>query len=236
MCGRDGRAGAPGNAKLDAQLDEAVEAGCVARTPIRGTNLSILCRRASTTPSGKHRFAERVCRGLVVAPGCKMSLLKAAKRGSGDAVRVALAAGADVDEMNEKGTTALIQASIPGHIDVVNALLDAGADVNHVDECGDTALQHACWYGNDAVVNALLAAGANVHRTNGGGQTMLMVAMISKWQSPAVVKALLKAGADANAVDDYGCTALKIAMRSDYQENVDLIQDAVRAAHTRRLP
>ena len=90
--------------------------------------------------------------------------------------------------------------------------------------------------GNDAVVNALLAAGANVHRTNGGGQTMLMVAMISKWQSPAVVKALLKAGADANAVDDYGCTALKIAMRSDYQENVDLIQDAVRAAHTRRLP
>ena len=61
-------------------------------------------------------------------------LLEAALIGDTDALREALAAGADVNAVDVFGWTSLMYAARFGHEACVKLLLAAGADVNAVDE------------------------------------------------------------------------------------------------------
>jgi hypothetical protein len=54
--------------------------------------------------------------------------------------RALIEAGADVDQQNDDGSTALITAAFMAHPDIVQALLDAGADRNIRNNAGSTAL------------------------------------------------------------------------------------------------
>lgn len=51
-----------------------------------------------------------------------------------------IAEGADLEEKNEDGKTALILAVEEGYMEAVNALISAGADVNAKTDSGRTAL------------------------------------------------------------------------------------------------
>jgi ankyrin repeat protein len=72
-----------------------------------------------------------------------MDLFEATGVGDVDAVRAALAAGANVDEIDDDDATPLIDVSESGHADVVRVLLAAGADVDKVSVIGWTAMMYA---------------------------------------------------------------------------------------------
>ncbi len=62
------------------------------------------------------------------------ALLDAVTAGDVDRVRKLLAAGADCNERDGDGATALMLAAHAGKLDMVNTLIDAGANVNATGE------------------------------------------------------------------------------------------------------
>jgi uncharacterized protein len=90
-----------------------------------------------------------------------------------DAVRILIAAGADVDLMMEDGSTCLMLTAWNGHTDILLLLIGAGADINRVSESGQTALMYAATFGHDECLEALLEAGADVNMEDIDGCTAL---------------------------------------------------------------
>lgn len=148
-------------------------------------------------------------------------LMRAAGSGNIEQVKALLENGADVEEVDSNGQTALFYAACNGHDHIVTLLLDHGADLNRSDPgsskgfgVGDTPLSLAAENGHADVVDTLLARGA---RLNAGKRYPLMSAVkghnYSKLgmgreqnsEEPAqVIMALLKAGANVNYVERHG--------------------------------
>ena len=96
-------------------------------------------------------------------------LLEAAENGNVDEVRDLLAAGANVNTINEYSVTPLMLAA-RGGVREVEILIDAGARLDEKDNNGSTALFHAAAWGNAAAVNLLLEAEADVNARNRYGE------------------------------------------------------------------
>jgi ankyrin repeat protein len=75
-------------------------------------------------------------------------------------VRLLIEAGAEVDNVDENGTTALMVAARTGYTSVARLLIEAGADVHKMSESGYTSLGLARIYDHDLVVSLLLESGA----------------------------------------------------------------------------
>jgi ankyrin repeat protein len=141
-----------------------------------------------------------------------------------------IAAGANVNDANEDGQTALMLAAQTGSIEIIKTLLDAGAvaSINTKDKQGRIALTYVKpKYTHDSVsevVKALIAAGANINAADEGGQTPLMLtALDMAWHSEELIKLLLEAGASINAKDKQGKTALMVAIGNESM-NVDKVK------------
>jgi ribosomal protein S18 acetylase RimI-like enzyme len=87
-------------------------------------------------------------------------LIKAAREGYTELVKLLLDAGADIEAKDKYGYTALIRAASNGYTEVVKLLLDAGADIEAKKENGDTALIRAASNGHTEVVKLLKQYGA----------------------------------------------------------------------------
>ena len=72
-----------------------------------------------------------------------ISIRKAVEAGNIEAVKQAIADGADVDSKNVEGRTPLCRAVQYGKKDVIKLLIEEGADVNARMNFGDTALDYA---------------------------------------------------------------------------------------------
>ena len=92
-----------------------------------------------------------------------------------EAMKVLIAAGADVNAKDKYGITTLMHVAENGLLDEVKLLIDAGADVNAKDEWGQTALMHTGIgdYGTAEVIRELIAAGADVNAKTNNGYTAL---------------------------------------------------------------
>ena len=161
-------------------------------------------------------------------------------------VAMLLNEGADVNEADIDGMTALISASEHGHKDVVKKLLtQEGINVNLWNNDGETALILASKNGHIEIVKMLLKAGAHVNMV----EDVLRVPLISTvnmmdvegeedWKEDAktalmmasqeghtkIVKILLAAGADVNAVANDGYdTAMTLANTGGHDEIVELL-------------
>jgi len=161
------------------------------------------------------------------------SLLDAVSAGDIDRVRKLLAAGADCNERNGEGATALMLAAYAGRLDLVKILIDAGADVNATDERGWGALMKAAYNaeldrGFADVAQALIDAGANVDAPIGFGVRPLMLA--AGYGETAVVETLLRAGADVLARNDGGLTALMMVKQKHYVDVINLLHEAEQEA------
>ncbi len=96
--------------------------------------------------------------------------------GHTEAVKLLVAAGANIDAENTKGQTLLHRAAWSGDTKVVKLLLAARANVDAVDNEGWTPLHGAAERGHTEVVKLLLNAGAKISVSNTEGRTALDLA------------------------------------------------------------
>ena len=133
-------------------------------------------------------------------------------------VRALLAEGADVNEAQVDGMTALHWAAYYDDTATAQLLIEAGADVNATNRYGVPPLSLVATNANATLVSALLDAGADPNVALEGGETVLMTA--ARTGSIDAVRALLAAGADANATERRGQTALMWAAAEGHNDIV----------------
>ena len=148
------------------------------------------------------------------------ALVDAADEGDLDAVRRALAAGANpryVDGRKNEVlgivtcSTAVSEAAAGGHTVVLREVLAAGGDASHRESAQWTPLHYAAQGGHRACVEVLLDAKADVNAKTSLGYTALSEAV--SVGSTDIVELLLAAGADPDLPDDKGVTPREIAQR-----------------------
>jgi ankyrin repeat protein len=107
--------------------------------------------------------------------------------------------GADVNQAQETGATALIMAAQEGHANILQVLVEElGADINQADTEVCSPMLWAASKGRLSIVRTLLKLRANVNQADNNRVTPLMSASFHK--HAAVVKFLVKVGADTQAV------------------------------------
>jgi ankyrin repeat protein len=137
------------------------------------------------------------------APG---ALVRAADAGDLAAVERLLADGADVDERDGRGRTAVTAAAMHEHVEVVRRLIDAGADVDLQDADRNNPLLLCGENGNVELLRAVLRAGPDLTRTNRFGGTALIPA--SDRGHVETVRVLLGTDIAVDHVNRLGWTAL----------------------------
>ena len=147
-------------------------------------------------------------------------LCQAARNGDVEQIKSLLADGADVNDKNEYGVTALMYAAGKGGNNAaVQALLDAGADVNARDgnsSNGATALMRASGKGDISIIKQLLDAGADVNITAGERNVMTALKFAAESGKEDAVQVLLQAGA-TGATNDPDKELLEQAQQGDEQ-------------------
>jgi ankyrin repeat protein len=120
----------------------------------------------------------------------------AASFGLTEIIQLLLGKGANVNEKDEYGWTALHRATENGHLAAVQLLLEKSADVKANANYGGTALHRAAKNGHEAVARLLLEKGADLEAEDNYGGTALHRA--AKNGNEAVVRLLLDNDADVN--------------------------------------
>jgi ankyrin repeat protein len=107
-------------------------------------------------PHGKPEY------NRLIPHGGDTALLFAARVGDLASAKLLLAAGANVNDADAWGVSAMVLAAHSGFTEMVELLLDKGADAN-AEGPGFTALHEAIMRRDEQMVNALLAHGANAN-------------------------------------------------------------------------
>lgn len=157
------------------------------------------------------------------------SLVEAASAGDLARVEAVLDAGADVDERDATGRTAVTAAVYGGHAAVVRHLIERGADVDIQDDSRANAFLATGETGDVEVLREVLRGDPDVTRTNRFGGTALIPA--ADRGHVEMVRALLSTDVAVDHVNDLGWTALLEAVilgegGPPHQEIVRLLIDA----------
>ena len=146
------------------------------------------------------------------------------QRGAVDAVRLLLDNGADINLVDDDGTTPLITVCWDSHVDAARLLLDNGADVNRANKKGTTPLFIACQEGYVNVARLLLDNGADVDWATEDGFTPLHAASQKCYVD--VARLLLDNDADVNRANKkLGTTPLFLACENGYVDVARLLLD-----------
>jgi ankyrin repeat protein len=162
-----------------------------------------------------------------MAHGGSTPLLFAARQGDVDTAAALLDGGANVNDIDAAGTSALVIAVHSDHTALSLFLLSQGADPNAA-KAGYTALHAAVLRGNLELVKALVARGADpnalvAHGTPGrrlSADYSLRYQMIganpfwlaARFGEPEMMRVLADSGASAFSIPKDGTTALKAAI------------------------
>jgi ankyrin repeat protein len=141
--------------------------------------------------------------------GGNTPLMAAAQNGQTAAVKVLIAAGANLNSIDSGHDTALMLAIKSAHISTIFALLDAGADPTIVDLGGGSTLLEASLYIDDPdLVRFLIRRGVPTDRV-GPGLTCTPLMIAAQFDRVQTVKVLLDAHVSINEqFPDDGSTAL----------------------------
>jgi ankyrin repeat protein len=105
------------------------------------------------------------------------SLMTAANSGDAAEIRKLAEGGAEPNELDAYGWSALRYAVRSGHMDAATALIELGADVDLASKSGRTPLMSAAGNGLSDMVEMLLKAGADHQATNSAGETAFRISM-----------------------------------------------------------
>lgn len=120
-------------------------------------------------------------------------LLVALRNGDHSQVRKLIEAGADVNTVDDDGTTALMHSVIESDVRMMKLLIEKRANVNLKNALDSTALMYAAT--NLAKTRVLLDAGAEVKVKGKRGETPMSVALTTFGSTP-VLKLLVNKGAE----------------------------------------
>lgn len=140
--------------------------------------------------------------------------------GTLDQVRAAVAAGADVNAMDEYGFTPLIETAIVNNTEMAAVLLDAGAKVDEPDMTGNTALHWAVENHKLSLCELLLKHKANPNAHNKAGQPILLNPILRNQNELKVL--LYQHGAKLTFAQDYINTKL-LGHRFELRGHVDIV-------------
>ena len=156
----------------------------------------------------------------VESDGRYKALYLAAGEGYEETVQMLLDDGANVDEQDWLGSTALDWAAPGGHVETIRVLLSYGCDLKLRDMYENTALHWAIQH--ETIVRLLLANGAEVDARNDRGQTAL--SWVARDGPLSVAQILLvDYNADVDVQDGYGCTALHGAALRGREQMLQLL-------------
>ena len=100
-------------------------------------------------------------------------LLEAARLGQVEQVRLLLDKGANINGVDEQGTTPLMKAISSNNFELIAILIAKGADVNAKNRYGNTALMNAAEADNIKALEILLHNGAEINIIDKYGYTAL---------------------------------------------------------------
>ena len=158
---------------------------------------------------------------LAAAAGSS-ELADAAQRGDVAAVRALLAKKADVNAVQNDGSTALHWAVYRGDAVMAGLLVRAGANVKAANRNGSTPLWLASINGDATTLGLLLEAGADPNEGLPLGRTPLMIA--SRTGDTGAMKVLIDRGANVNAREtERGTTPLMWAADEGHAPAIQLL-------------
>ncbi len=137
----------------------------------------------------------------------KTALHEAARSGNVSFIRTLIAAGADINAVDETGKTSLTDAIQANRAEAIRSLLDRGASPVMQDMYGRNAFHEAVECASADTVKLIRSAGGNPMARDTWGKTPLSLALR---KSPETVMAVL--GTNANVVDSDGNTPLHAAV------------------------
>ena len=152
-------------------------------------------------------------------------------------IRLLLQRGASVNDISDRGDTALYRACKSQQLAVVQVLLEAGADVNLTSKRLNPLIA-AFESRNVRIFNFLVKAGADVKCRSSNNGTCLHAVInaypftTGSYRGPVpadivnIVESLIEAGVDVNACSSQGETALYRASKAGYEQIVRLLLEA----------
>jgi ankyrin repeat protein len=172
--------------------------------------------------------ADLACFRLLLARGASVVGTNALKhildREEPEGLRLLLDAGADPNEVNERGETALHWAVWRGRsAAIVKMLLDAGTAIDARRADGRTAYALAVLSGRPEVVELLARRGADTTVTilDAGEGRLLVEAATAHWTQ--TVREMLAKGVPIESVGEHGATALHWACWKGHADLVELL-------------
>ncbi|MGN0820935.1 MAG: ankyrin repeat domain-containing protein [Akkermansia sp.] len=157
------------------------------------------------------------------------------------ALRLLIAAGADVNHRNHRGATALMLAAFGGKVLHIESLLAAGADKTLQDAEGLTAADYVTLMRRDPylelypLAQELLFTRIYAMLTDAPSAELTPLMRAVAAESLDEVRDLLAAGADVNAASILGRTPLMMACDAMNPEMVELLLSAGADVHARDL-
>ncbi len=137
-------------------------------------------------------------------------------------MRLFLSRGADINQLNANGESAIALAAWRGNLEAVQWLLERGARINAPSKKW-SALHYAVFAGHTEVADFLIEQGADINAQSTNGSSVLMMAVYEGHKDLA--RKLIEKGADRSPKNDWGDGALEWAMRQDRLEIARMVSN-----------
>jgi ankyrin repeat protein len=160
------------------------------------------------------------------------ALVMAEYFGKDDIADALLAAGASVNEKDDKGNTALHYAALHEHFNIVQQCIVKKSNINAVNHEGNTALHMAFLKGNRDIVEYLIKQGADLSIKNKEGNTPIQ--LIGSEKGSGVIKLVLE-DFDKDHIPEKNSSIFKSRIFTDdhLKELLELIIDKFETDHAK---